>query len=251
MLPTMQIGQAFAQSGQNGPSIFPNTGLAARVKYMPTETSYVSVAAFDGVPGSLSQPHGTHIDLGDKDGALLVTEAGITPPAPDGVDGTPNKFGIGAWMYTAKQDDLVKLDANGNPKQQRQAGVYFLSSYQFYTNPKTERDAGAFLRAGVSDGDTAQTSWDYEVGMLGHGWVPTRTRGEIGLGLSQAHNSDKYMTLSGPGTDRNEYSAELYYRDALIPGITLQPDVQYIVNPGTTSAVKNATVVGLRFDISL
>lgn len=32
-IPALQIGQAFAQTGRNGPSIFPYAGLAARIKY--------------------------------------------------------------------------------------------------------------------------------------------------------------------------------------------------------------------------
>lgn len=70
--PTMQIGQAFAQSGVNGPSIFPTTSLAGRVKVAPTKESYVSVAAFDGVPGDPNDARGTHVQLHSRDGLLLV-----------------------------------------------------------------------------------------------------------------------------------------------------------------------------------
>ncbi len=92
--------------------------------------------------------------------------------------------------------------------------------------------------------------WDYEAGLVGHGWVPTRPDGELGIGLSQSHNGDKYMIASGAGTKRNEYSYELYYRDKVAPGVTLQPDVQYVVNPGTTSSVNDAMVLGLRVDVN-
>lgn len=248
--PTMQIGQSFAQSGQNGPSIFPTTSLASRVKVMPTETTYISAAAFDGVPGDPNKPHGTHIDLRSRDGLLLISEAGCTPKAPEGVDAAVNKFAIGGWMYTKRMDDLVDVDESGNPVKKRQAGAYVLSSYQFYTDKKTGHDLGAFFRAGIADGDTAQVDWDYEAGLVGHGWIPTRPDGEIGLGISQSHNADKYLQSKGGAADRNEYGFELYYRDKIVSGISVQPDLQYIINPGTDKTTKDATVVGVRLDIN-
>lgn len=243
--PTMQVGQSFAQSGQNGPSIFPTTSLAGRVKVVPVSNTYISVAAFDGVPGNPNEPHGTHIDLHKNDGWLLISEAGYAPA------NSLNKLAIGGWMYTEKMDDQVDVDGSGNPVKRRMEGAYLLSSYQFYANEKTNKNAGAFFRAGVADGDTAQVDWDYELGLVGSGWVPTRTNGEIGLGLSQSHNSDKYMQSQAGAADRNEYGYELYYRDTLIHGISVQPDFQYIVNPGTDKTIENATVFGLRFDVSL
>lgn len=249
--PTMQIGQAFAQSGKNGPSIFPNTSLAARVKVKPTQNTYLSAAAFDGVPGNPDKPHGTHIELHKKDGLLLISEAGITPKAPEGTDGEPNKLAIGGWTYTEKADDLVDVDGSGNPTKKRSAGAYMLSSYQFYTNTKTNKNAGAFFRAGIADSDTVQVDWDYELGLVGRGWVPTRADGEIGVGMSQSHNGDKYMQSVSGAADRNEYSYELYYRDTVVNGLSVQPDLQYVVNPGTDQVTKDATVVGIRFDVNL
>ena len=217
---------------------------------MPTETTYVSAAAFDGVPGDPNFPHGTHIDLRPRDGLLLVAEAGCTPKAPEGVDGTPNKFAIGGWTYTKKMDDLVDIDGSGNPIKRRMEGVYLLSSYQIYNNKEAGHDLGVFFRAGLADGNTARADWDYETGIVGHGWVPTRPDGEIALGFSQAHNSDKYMQSVSGAAERNEYGFELYYRDKLMKGVSIQPDLQYIINPGTNPAVKDATVVGIRLDIN-
>ena len=49
------IGTDFAQSGQNGPSIFPSTSLAARLAFTPAEGWTVRAAVLDGVP-----PNATH-----------------------------------------------------------------------------------------------------------------------------------------------------------------------------------------------
>lgn len=161
-----------------------------------------------------------------------------------------NKIAIGGWTYTRKGDDLVDVDIAGTPIPKRMDGAYLLSSYQFYTNKDAGRDLGAYFRAGIADGNTAQVKWDYETGLVGHGWVPTRPDSEIGLGLSQSRNSDKYMTLVSGQADRSETGFELYYRDQLLPGLSLQPDVQYITNPGTDRTTGDATIVGLRLDVN-
>lgn len=247
--PSMQIGQSFAQSGRNGPSIFPTTALAVRVKLLPTPDSYVAVAAYDGVPGDTSDARATRINLDDKDGVLLVGEVGYTPGMAD-TDAPLNKLAIGFWNYTVPIDDLTDLDINGNPAKSTAQGAYLLSSYRFYHDKPAGRDLTGFLRGGLADGDTAQVDWDYELGMVANGWVPTRPDSEIGLGLSQAHNADKYITSVAGASDRNEYSYELYYRDTIAHGVSVQPDLQYIVNPGTDQVTEHATVVGMRLNVS-
>lgn len=242
--PTLQVTQSIAQSGMNGPDIFPTPGLAARVLYRPTEASYAMVAAFEGIPGDPDHPHGTHIDLTDDEGALLISEIGITPGGAS--EDNPNKFGVGVWSYTKQQQDVLNT-----AEKNHQMGAYFLSSYRFYNDEKAGRSVGGSFVAGVADGDTAQVNWDYEVSLVGMGWVPGRAQGEIGLAVTQAHNGSKYRaSVAGP-TDGSEHGFELYYRDVVYPGVALQPDVQYIVNPGSDPAVSNATLLGLRLDLTL
>ena len=248
--PTMQIGQAFAQSGRNGPSLFPTTSVAARVKVAPTETTYVSAAVFDGVPGNVNRPHGTHIDFESSDGVLMIAEAGYTPKAAEGVEYQVNKFAVGGWVYSQKADNLVEVDSNGNPVKDRQAGAYLLSSYQIYNDARAGHTLGLFLRGDIANDDALQVDWDYQVGVVGNGWVPTRPDSEIGAGLSQSHNGDTYMDSVGGAADRNEYGLEVYYRDKLEKGITVQPDFQYIINPGMDQGTDNTTILGVRFDIN-
>ncbi len=246
--PVMQVGQTLAQTGQNGPSIFPTTSVAARVKFIPTEATYVSAAIFDGVPGHVNHPYATRVDFQKNDGALLIAEAGWTPKVT-GSDDATHKLAFGAWTYTKKFDDVVDVDAAGDPVKHRSQGFYALSNCQFYTDKASGRTLNVFLRGGVADGDTARMKWDYEVGFVGNGWVPKRPDGEIGIGLAQAHTGSKYIR-SDATADRNEYSTELYYRDKVYSGISLQPDLQYIVNPSSDRNLKNATVVGMRVDIN-
>lgn len=252
LTPTFQLGQSFAQSGENGPSAFPTTSLAARVKVKPTDDSYAAFAVYDGVPGAPNGTSGTAIRLDRKDGLLLVGELAYVPPAADSED-APNKLAVGGWNYTAGLDDLTRLDGNGNPARSTAQGLYFLSSARLYHDAPRARSLGVFLRLGAADGDTAQVDWDYVAGVVGNGWLPGRPDGEVGLGVSGAHNGDKYrrsVAAGGDASARNETSFELYYRDTLGRGITLQPAMQYVVNPGTDTVTDDALIFGTRLGIS-
>jgi porin len=251
--PTFQVNQELAQTGKNGPSVFPNISLAGRIKYTPTEETYAMAAVFDGVPGDLNRPHGTHVNLRASDGLLMIAEAGFTPKATDQDDSQPNKFALGAWTYTKRFDDLVDVDGAGNPIKKRSEGAYLLSSYQFFHDKEAGHDLGAFFRAGIGDGNSGQVDWFYATGVVANGWVPTRPDGEIGLGFTHSHNGSKYVrsVIAASGTtDRNEYGIELYYRDKLYAGVSIQPELQYIINPGTNPEVDNATIGGIRFGIN-
>lgn len=55
--PSHGIGVDIAQSGHNGPSIFPTTSLALRLIVHPTESVYFQTALFDGIPGDPENPN--------------------------------------------------------------------------------------------------------------------------------------------------------------------------------------------------
>lgn len=248
--PVMQMGQTFAQSGVNGPPTFPYTGLGARVKYLPNDTTYLQTAIYNAVSGDPQHLYGnTHFQF--DGGAMLIAETGYTPKVK-GVEGKPDILALGGWMYTKKADDLIKVDANGAPLKRRNFGGYVLSSYLFY-HDKDDRGLNAFFRPSFADGNVKQVSYAYEVGMVGTKWVPTRPDGEIGVAFAQAINADKHrdsVAAGGSTAKHSEYVLDVYYRDKVVPGFSLQPDFQYIVNPGTVPNVGNAVVFGLRADLN-
>ena len=49
----------------------------------------------------------------------------------------------------------------------------------------------------------------------------------------------------------HETAIELTYSAQLTDNFRIQPDIQYIINPGTDPSLKNALVVGVRFEFGL
>jgi porin len=241
--PTFGIGTDMGQSGKNGPSIFPVTSAGVRFKVQPTQALLFQAAVLDGVPGDPNSPKGTHVRFNHGDGALIVGEADYVPGG-----GSPNgKMGFGAWEYTGKFDDFVDVDGAGNPVQRRSYGLYALGQRQVYQEPGHEgRGLNIFARVGVANGDVNQFDYAWSAGAVYTGLFPGREKGQLGLGVEGAHASSKYRNSVGTA-DASTTAFELAYNDNLTPWLAVQPDVQYIVNPGVDPMLKNALVVGARF----
>jgi len=231
--PTYGIGTEMAATGDNGPSVFPNAGLAARVSFLPTETTYVQAAIIDGVPNDPNNQDSTQVEFDNKQGSLVVGEAGLR-------DAAWGHYGVGAWQYTAKRPDQV----TGLPETSE--GIYLLAEKQVYAQDSCTVDV--FGRVGFTAGDVEQFDMSYAVGAVFSGFIPSRPDAQIGIGLSGASNSDDFKTAN-PGFDETETQVELTYSDKILPWLSVQPDLQYTSNPGTDPAVDDAWTAGVRFGI--
>ena len=108
------IGKDWSQAGANGPSIFPTTSLAARLRVQGPGTTSALVLVADGVPGDPEDPTGTHIHLSREDGALLATEFGWSRAG--GTGGHAARLGVGAWRFTGTFDHVERTDGAGDPE---------------------------------------------------------------------------------------------------------------------------------------
>lgn len=223
------IGTDFAQSGQNGPSIFPSTSLAARVQWTPAEGWAVRAAVFDGVPGDPDHPGRTTIKLGQGDGTLLVGE--LEAPLGGG------KLLLGRWQYTARFD---RNDSNGTGR--GNAGTYVRGEFPLIGG--AERKIDAFFRLGKASGRFNMFDRFASGGLKFSGWVPGRDEDEFGIALAAAFTSDSHRAASNSG--RSELAIEATYRAPITAWLAFQPSVHYIRNPSATPGIPDALVLGLR-----
>src|SRR5450432_58646 len=81
------IGPEFAQSGVEGPSIFPRTSAGLRLAYKPSPDTVLRAALLDGVP--LARPDGSRAAFRGSDGWLGVMELAALTRAPAGANPLP------------------------------------------------------------------------------------------------------------------------------------------------------------------
>jgi porin len=261
-----------------GPA-YPLSAPGARVRIQPaSEGFYLQTAVFSGDPtghdGSNSPstgiPSGTVISF--NGGAFLIAEAGYAINQGANAKAPPMDYKLGAWYDTSNrfQDQRFATDglsladpaSTGIPLNHNgDWGIYGIADVPLYTT----QDGGGlsgFVRAGGSPGDRNLISFYADGGLAYQGLLPGRAADTAGLAFgfarigNNARGLDRDTQVFGNPlfpVRSQEVVLELSYLVQVTPHwMTLQPDLQYIINPsggvlnGNGSPRRDALVLGLR-----
>jgi porin len=231
------IGAEFAQTGENGPSIFPHTGLALTGYARFGEAWTVRAGLFEGIPGDPDHPTRTVIDLSADEGALGVVEV-------ERSFGGRARVKVGAWGFTAAFDAIEQTGPNGAPKRlNANRGVYGAVEGQVWREAgRPEQGLSAWIRLGVADPEINPVKAYVGGGAVYAGLF----RDDDRLGLAFSH-----VVFGGParrsgGLEAAETTLEMTYALPVNDNLTLQPDAQYVRHPSGNPAIPNALVAGVR-----
>jgi porin len=232
------VGPDLSQSGANGPSIFPVTGLALRMQVPLSANVRARIAVLDAVPGDPESSGSHSLRLSSQEGALVTAEL-------DAGSHEAARIFAGAWMYTRKAPTLGAEAITGDMPRARAAGGY----------AAVEGGLGANVRGFVRVGGAAE-----EVHVIerytgaGITWQPPRLNGAaLGIAVAHARTSAQYRELVASQGGRAESAETTFEATARVPlpgGFVLQPDVQYVLDPGADPALDAALAIGLRLEWS-
>jgi porin len=209
------ISTSLAQTGVNGPSIFPTTSLAAVGKYVNEDHFYLTVGVFNAQAGDPNDPLGTHLNTKTDEGYMYIWETGYTPK----VNEKSMKLSLGAWTYSLPQAAL-----DPEKSSYTNSGFYILADY-----PITSMTS-AFVRLGTASPEINQLANEAQIGLLIENPLPGRENDAFGIGFVQAQASSDYRTIN---TSLESTSVvELAYDAKIANGIVLSPSYQHILNPG-------------------
>ena len=242
LAPIFGVSSELAASGPAGPAIFPSTALAVRLNLQPAKDVYVRAAVINAQAGTLGDPGG--VDTKFKAGALVIGEAGWT---------AHGKLAIGAWTYTRHQPDLRDTTPSGDPALSASHGVYAMADAPLVDHENGAK-VSAFLRLGVSDGDTTPYKGAAAAGISASHVVPGRPDATLAAAVFAGRVSDKFRANgadAGLPLARAETGFELTYADKLGERVTIQPDLQFIHHPSADRSIPDAWVVGLRATVTL
>ena len=263
--PPYGMSNDMAQSGQNGPPIYPLGALALRLKYTsPGKNFYAQYALTDGVPGDPNSPRGTHLRLDKGDGTLSIMEFGYTPqegsepPFPTEHPGdvvppetkiheeheTFNKTAIGFWRYSTQMDDLIDVGVR-RPSE----GIYLLMERTLHVEKDhPSQGLSGFVRFGTASRDLHQSDWTGSLGLRYHGLCDGRDDDIAGIAITYNHASDKFRLLNN--AESNQTQLEATYRAQITPWFALQPTLQYILHPNMDPTLQNVWIIGARAEIA-
>jgi porin len=234
------------QSGVNGPSTYPSTSLAIRIREKFSDQWSVQAAVLDGVPDSAKYQAINAVNINATAGALLIEEVDYTPTRA-------TKIMAGYWDYTGK---FTELNQTGTMGLQRQvfgsAGGYIGGATRLYSQT-ARRGLDGFVNIGFGNASTQQIDRSLNIGFTYTGLLDARPFDRLGfaVGIARAGNAYKEMQIaSGSGVETYETNFELTYRAPINRWLTIQPDVQYWINPNMDPALKNDLLFLLHFEIS-
>lgn len=223
------IGPDFSQSGRNGPSIFPTTSSAVVAGVSEGGMSF-RAGVFDAVSGNPEHPRRTVVRFPGHTGLLLVGEAEFRVAEHA-------EFQLGGWTYT------TRFETVSNPDDRRGGNRGAYAMVESRLGALGGRPVEGWVRVG-----TAETKFN-PIGFYFGGGVavgPAKRR----LGIAVAH-----ARLGKPARrilDRKaETVVELTYAHAIGERVVVQPDVQYVIDPGFDRSLRNSLSGGVRIQLTL
>jgi porin len=239
--PPFGIGSELAATGPNGPSIFPSTSLAVRVRLGSVDGLHVQFAAVNAKASAIGDDGG--VDTSLDNGALYLAEAGWSGPV---------RIAVGAWRYGEAQEDIRDVTGLSDPALSDAQGAYLVAEGVLF-HAADKPTVRAFARLGASDGDTTDFKGGWQAGLRVDRVFQSRPDSAFSIGFDQGYLSDKARANAlDAGTELGdaEGGIEVTYADTFGP-VTIQPDLQWIHNPGGDRNRDAVVTAGLRVVLTL
>jgi porin len=226
-----------------GPPDFPETALLLQLRYAPTAQTYVEAMAANAHQGVIGDVGGADFSL--RHGLFLAAEVGYSGPF---------KLAIGAWRDTQSLPDIRDLTSGGDPIPRTAHGAYALLEAPLFSPEGGVRKTTAFIKGGVSDGDTTPFLASWVAGVLiehvfngrpDSAFACSVVQGRLSRG-HRANQADAGLTV---GPSETEY--ECTYADTIAPHLVLQPDLQWVHRPSGQQAIHDALLLSLRLKVTL
>src|SRR5262245_49782749 len=245
----------------NAPGAFgyPDTSWGARVKFQPAKRFYTMVGVYNGDP---TLKDGTHhgFDFSMRGPVFLIGEAGFRRSDPSDPSSSSRKIKFGAY-YNGGAATTFASGVAGQPfeTERTRYGLYVLGDQVLsrWGDSEQNRHLGvlwAFISA--PDQRVNKVPYFFDAGLVAYG--PLRSRPKDFAGGAVVYGSysqdlrraEEIQRNSSVGVQQFEMALEWNYALAIRPGLLLQPDIQYLVNPNGNRTTPNALAIGLNIVVN-
>jgi porin len=251
----------------SGGPAYPLATPGVRVAINPNDKLGVMVAVYNGDPApkcanedpQRCNDHGLDFELDDP--PLLMAEGAYTYN-PKGLRGIVK---IGGWHHFGEFEDqrfdsggaLIAVTGNAGRPLDHNWGLYGIIDQLIWRVPGSEdpKGVGIFARVIGAPADRNLIDFYADGGVTFTGMIPGRPDDAFAVGFAYTNISDDVSAFDvdfGEPVARNyEALIEICYTYQINPGWSVQPNFQYIFQPGgNVAGQKDATVVGARTSIA-
>ena len=238
-----------AQMGKWQGNIWMNTPVAqwgARVKQQLNPELVVQVGVYEFNPDnglSYGEDQGWSLDTDHADGVTIPAEVIWTPKS--WVNGLPGSYRVGGMYNTADDVANQKDIANPTDAKNRTFAGWLAVEQQLTSIGQGRQGLHSFANFTWHDRDTNKVDNSQQIGVKYIGLADSQPNDILGLAVNRVHVNDRFAD-SHPAFDASaEYNIELNYSYNATKWLMLRPNLQYVVNPGSSNQVDNALVLGL------
>jgi porin len=230
------------------PCTFPLAAPGVRAGFTPHPSWEFLLGIYNGDPGDpAEEKHFPKLDFNGRAGALIAFE-GTYHCCRASLPGTV-KFGF--WKNTGTFEGILHSDSSGNPAEHKgNHGWYLIAGKKIMAENRGGQGLGTFLQLGWTPKEYINAFKRYiGAGVHYTGLIPHRDIDQAGIAVARAAVHDSIRIAAGRA--RAETTLEITYRAILHPKAAVQPDVQFIFNPGADPVRRNAVVAGVRLELFL
>lgn len=226
-----------------GATAWPIATWGGRLRVRPVEPLDVSVGAFYSDPAlNQDSTSGTQFGISGQAGYFVVGEVGYRLHYERATRGLRGHYRIGAYY------DSNHYASFADPAQRRRGnyGIYALADQMVLREDGPESDQGLTVFAALTVAPRQSINimpWFAAAGLVYRGLLPGREGDTSGLALYYGG-----FSRDVPG-QTYEMVLEWTYAMVLTPWLTVQPDVQYVINPSGRRTIKDALIVGAQLVI--
>jgi len=232
--------------------IYPLASEGVRLHYDITPTLYVQALAMDDNPGlqNIDDKHGTQFGLNRSHGMLSFYEAGYIPTPPGGGSGLQAGYKLGGFFDSQYHPDIANASSSHGD-----CGFYAVADQPLYAAPGSTKDSprglSGFARVSYAPDQRNAVVYYFDTGFNYTGLLAARPKDIFGIAFSfERLGTDIDLASGAPVLSHHEHVVEMTYLANLNTWFSLQPDIQYIINPGGIGRTPNAFVAGLRFNVT-
>ncbi len=216
--------------------IFPLTALGVMGKIQLNESFAFRAGIYDGCPESFEEnPHNIKWCLNKDDGYQIFSEIELSTNFYE----LPVTIKVGGY-YHNRLNEINEETGYSETVFQKNYGFYFLADQKIWQMNETQ-NLCAFIQIAVSPRNINVHNY-YLGGGINYSGIFTDA--DV-FGLAVAHAGFNNSLVG------EETTFETFYKIGITENISIQPDIQYIINPaGTEKKLDNALAAFLRFAIN-
>jgi porin len=231
--------------------VYPVGGFGVRLQYKPNEHYFLRAVIFDASPGNqaTNDKNGAAFHVNPGAGEIFLLETGYAVNASPDAKGLTGTYTIGAWFDSSLETSPGLQGAHNSDY-----CLYLMIDQMIYRNSSENsglKDLGAFFRlSGAPRQDRNLVPFYFDAGFNLIGLIPSREKDVYGIALGYTKLSDELMVDGIKVHSAHETVLETTYKIQVNDHFYVQPDLQYILDPGAFRHLSNALVAGVRFDLT-